>query len=521
MAELEEIGLEPEEQPPPTRTTRRRRSIRSNTDGSLPTPIVTTSDGDTLTVPGTPVSAVSATEERFGAGFTMPVSLNASLPPPTSMNRTGSRGGRSRNGSGASKLSLNTTSTLPPPAIPMTRSISHGSSRVPSSTTTSATSLMSPGLPPPTPLDRRSKSLRVRKRSSSTRTEQPTFPGSLRSPLGAGPATPGFSGFMYDVKPLETSANRWTPSTIGASRAGILNRTALSGSSSVADLESPEVVEKKVKGLLNKLTMEKFDPISDQIVVWANKSETETDGRTLTLVIKLVFDKATDEATWSTMYAKLCRKLMEQINKEITDENVRDKEGRLIAGGQLFRQYLLSRCQTDFERGWSARETLEEQQEAAVAASGVAPGEMVFSDEYYALQKAKRRGLGLVKFIGELFKLQMLTERIMHRCILKLLDEPAEEDIESVCQLLKTVGSALTGPKGKESMDSYFGKMSSLSQDAHVSQRIRFMLLVSTYMIMDKSELRLILHAGCHRPPVTKLGAKNPSRCTFDSGPST
>jgi translation initiation factor 4G len=251
----------------------------------------------------------------------------------------------------------------------------------------------------------------------------------------------------------------------------------LSGSSSIADPESLEMVERKVKGLLNKLTMEKFDTISDQIVMWANKSEAETDGRTLTLVIKLVFDKATDEATWSSMYAKLCRKMMEQISMDITDESVKDKQGSLVAGGQLFRQYLLTRCQADFERGWSARETLEEQQ-AAVAASGAAPGEIVFSDEYYALQKAKRRGLGLVKFIGELFKLQMLTERIMHRCILKLLDEPAEEDIESVCQLLKTVGTALSGPKGKESMDMYFGKMNNLSQDMRVSQRIRFMLLV-------------------------------------------
>jgi hypothetical protein len=33
----------------------------------------------------------------------------------------------------------------------------------------------------------------------------------------------------------------------------------------------------------------------------------------------------------------------------------------------------------------------------------------------------KQHGLGLIKFIGELFKLQMLTERIMHECAKKLL----------------------------------------------------------------------------------------------------
>jgi len=56
-----------------------------------------------------------------------------------------------------------------------------------------------------------------------------------------------------------------------------------------ADADSSKVVDQKVKGLLNKLTMEKFDSISDQIIEWANKSENEKDGRTLIQVIKLMF----------------------------------------------------------------------------------------------------------------------------------------------------------------------------------------------------------------------------------------
>ena len=45
---------------------------------------------------------------------------------------------------------------------------------------------------------------------------------------------------------------------------------------------------------------------------------------------------------------------------------------------------------------------------------GVTEEAAMLSDEYYIAAAAKRRGLGLVKFIGELFKLGMLTERIMH-----------------------------------------------------------------------------------------------------------
>jgi hypothetical protein len=71
---------------------------------------------------------------------------------------------------------------------------------------------------------------------------------------------------------------------------------------------------------------------------------------------------------------------------------------------------------------------------------------VLYSEEYYAAQKAKRQGLGLIKFIGELFKLQMLTERIMHECVKKLLgnvENPEEEEIESLCKLLTTVGQIL------------------------------------------------------------------------------
>ena len=49
----------------------------------------------------------------------------------------------------------------------------------------------------------------------------------------------------------------------------------------------------------------------------------------------------------------------------------------------------------------------------------------------------------MIRFIGELFKLQMSTERVMHECIKKLLGnvENPEEEIESFCKLLTIGGS--------------------------------------------------------------------------------
>ncbi len=175
--------------------------------------------------------------------------------------------------------------------------------------------------------------------------------------------------------------------------------------------DSSDVVHRKVIGLLNKLTMKRFDSLSDQIIAWTNKSEKEKDGRTLIQVIRLVFEKATNEAMWSEMYARLCRKMMEQISPKVQVDSIKNAEGKPIAGGQLFRKYLLNRCQEDFERGWLAKEATaaaadskDIEDQAAKAAEGDGKEEIaLYSEEYYAAQKARRQGLGLIKFIGELF----------------------------------------------------------------------------------------------------------------------
>jgi translation initiation factor 4G len=277
---------------------------------------------------------------------------------------------------------------------------------------------------------------------------------------------------LEPVAPLQQSENRW-------------DRKAVSN----LDPDSPEIVDRKVKALLNKLTMEKFDSISDQIIAWANRSETQKDGRTLIQVIRLVFEKATDEAAWSEMYARLCRKMMEQISPKVQDDGIKNAEGKPIAGGHLFRKYLLNRCQEDFERGWVNKEATaaaaatkaSEDQAVKAAANGSKEEEEIalYSEEYYAAQKAKRQGLGLIKFIGELFKLQMLTERIMHECVKKLLgnvENPEEEEIESLCKLLTTVGQMLDTNKARAHMDVYFSRMKELTKSPNVSSRMQFML---------------------------------------------
>jgi len=226
-------------------------------------------------------------------------------------------------------------------------------------------------------------------------------------------------------------------------------------------------------------------------------------------VTLLIFQSAIDDAAWSWMYAHLCRKIVDQISPKVQDDGIKNADGKPIAGSQLFRKFLLNRCQEDFERGWVAKEAMAtaaatkamENQAAKAANEQRKDGEIgdeviLYSEEYYAAQKAKQQGLGLIKFIGELFKLQMLTERIMHECVKKLLgnvEDPEENEIESLCKLLTTIGAILDTNKARAHMDVYFSRMKELAKSAKVSSRMQFMLQVGVLFL---SPLRPLCSCG-------------------------
>ncbi|KAK0226358.1 armadillo-type protein [Armillaria fumosa] len=304
--------------------------------------------------------------------------------------------------------------------------------------------------------------------SANTQQHRSGAPTKHRSRLTATPAHSMPDPFAS----LKRSANRW-------------DRCLFSSS----DPDSPDVVDRKVRALLNKLTIEKFDSLSDQIITWANKSEKENDGRTLIQVIRLVFENAIDQALWSEMYARLCRKMVEEIKDDVS----KNAEGEPVVGGQLVRKYLLNRCQENLERGRATKEAIAAttvskaiEDESAAEKKGDGKEEIVlYSEEYYAAQKAKRQSLGLVKFMGELFKLQMFTECIMHECVKNLFmnregkDKKLltnHEDIESLCVLLTTAGQLMDTTKARAHMDVYFSRMKELTKSPKISSRMQFML---------------------------------------------
>uniref|UniRef100_A0A8C7NSJ2 Eukaryotic translation initiation factor 4 gamma, 1a n=1 Tax=Oncorhynchus mykiss TaxID=8022 RepID=A0A8C7NSJ2_ONCMY len=217
---------------------------------------------------------------------------------------------------------------------------------------------------------------------------------------------------------------------------------------------------KRVRSILNKLTPQMFQQLMKQVTELTIDTEERLKG-----VIDLIFEKAISEPNFSVAYANMCRCLM-GLKVPTTD-----KPGVTVN----FRKLLLNRCQKEFEKDQDDDVIFEAKQKEMEAAKEEEKAGLKAELEE-AKDKARRRSLGNIKFIGELFKLKMLTEAIMHDCIVKLLKNHDEESLECLCRLLSTIGKDLDFEKAKPRMDQYFAQMDKIIKEKKTSSRIRFML---------------------------------------------
>ncbi|XP_068699668.1 eukaryotic translation initiation factor 4 gamma 1-like isoform X2 [Montipora foliosa] len=159
------------------------------------------------------------------------------------------------------------------------------------------------------------------------------------------------------------------------------------------------------------------------------------------------------------------------LNKKVVVE----KEG--VKKDVSFRKILLNKCQKEFEREKSVEKTIHEKLED-LTKQGLSEEELQsrkrdLQDEG---RQQKRRTLGNIRFIGELFKLKMLTESIMHDCVVKLLKSNDEESFECLCKLLVTIGKDLDHEKAKPRVDQYFAQINKIILARKTSSRVRFMM---------------------------------------------
>merc|ERR1719295_693631 len=221
-------------------------------------------------------------------------------------------------------------------------------------------------------------------------------------------------------------------------------------------------VSKQTLAILNKLTPQKFD----KLLAKFNEINIDTEAK-LRKCMELIFEKAVDEPGFAVEYAKMCKNLNQKTIKD-------PGSGELVN----FRKLLITRCQIEFQKDYMEGIDPEKLKEEIAKAT---------SEEE---KKTRRRSSGNTRFIGELYKLEMLTVRIMHECIRGLIKKEDEESLECLCTLVTSIGKVLEEsttrrandkkqPQQHEvvSLDIYFSQMQQIVDQKKTSSRIRCLLL--------------------------------------------
>uniref|UniRef100_A0A8C5B082 Eukaryotic translation initiation factor 4 gamma 1 n=1 Tax=Gadus morhua TaxID=8049 RepID=A0A8C5B082_GADMO len=296
--------------------------------------------------------------------------------------------------------------------------------------------------------------------------------GSRQSTGGPGPGPRGPQGQRKEPRKIiitsmslnnEVQLNKaekaWKP--------GVKKAVGGRGAEEGAEEDDPEEVKtqelfKRVRSVLNKLTPQMFQALMKQVTDMSIDTEARLKG-----VIDLIFEKAISEPNFSVAYANMCRCLM-GLKVPTTD----NPEATVN-----FRKLLLNRCQKEFEKDQDDDVIFEKKQKELEASKDDEERDRLKVELQASKDKARRRSLGNIKFIGELFKLKMLTEAIMHDCVVKLLKNHDEESLECLCRLLATIGKDLDFEKAKPRMEQYFAQLDKIIKERKTSSRIRFMLL--------------------------------------------
>jgi hypothetical protein len=239
------------------------------------------------------------------------------------------------------------------------------------------------------------------------------------------------------VSKLKVSEDSWT----AKQRA---RRAASLDSGSMSD----EEIVRALKSILNKLTIEKFDSLSKQLINCGIRTSIH-----LELLIQEVFEKATTQHHFIDMYADLCGLLHAHFS-----------EHRLVDDPKMnFKKILLTCCQTSFEKHLVPPVGLEK---------------LSKEDRVIAEQLYKTRMLGNIRFVGSLLVRKMLASKVMLAIMEELLQDPTPEALESLAALLTVVGPTFDTPDWahRTMLNAIFTQVDKLTKKSSVSQRVRCLL---------------------------------------------
>lgn len=213
---------------------------------------------------------------------------------------------------------------------------------------------------------------------------------------------------------------------------------------------------RKVRGSLNKLTVERFDVLYEQLAGAGAQTPQH-----VAVLVQEIFEKATSQHKFIAMYADLCGRLEEDeriITAAMTGPS---------AETDSFRRILLNQCQASFEEMLTgSREWGTECYEAEVVAE--------------IRSRVKQRNLGNVKLIGHFLVGGLLSSKLLITLCNELLEHRAscQDALECLAAMLTVVGATFDADATWPSRPAFvavFERVEGLIAAQDVPPRMRFL----------------------------------------------
>ena len=196
--------------------------------------------------------------------------------------------------------------------------------------------------------------------------------------------------------------------------------------------------------ILNKLTPINQSKLQDQLFEIAQKSDLD-----LQVLVEKIFQKACLEKKYTKLWASVCRFLSKKYKSLQEIRGSKEKEAK-----NKFKTALLNISQNFFES---------------------------FETSLDLIENLKKKNMGNISFIGELFKIKIIPQKTIIRCLLELLSDDQngeinEGKIEGAYILLMSCRQKCE--RFGESLDIIIEKIQKIIESNNTSSRIKCLLLV-------------------------------------------
>ena len=182
------------------------------------------------------------------------------------------------------------------------------------------------------------------------------------------------------------------------------------------------------------------------------------------------FATVRERLTDAELLAQLSLRLMEQSSEDVQDGRTKRSDGTYLAGGELFRVYLLRACEAMFAMRMDSYGISDPSTHQQPAQDTDTEGPPAQSTPPSTFNSSVPQGPGHLRFLGELYCVGLLPARIAHECVRALLSDI--KGVEDACTLLSVVGKTFDAhvasgagagvERQRKHVDAYFARIQAL-----------------------------------------------------------